>query len=106
MRKLVIVCAVILFCTLGFFASPAVAQKTYTAVSCNYSDVNAVVNGPTHTAVAGDTINVPAGTCTWTSQLSISVGITLMGNGTPNSTPSAFGAGVLNTTIIDNNTSG
>lgn len=57
------------------------AQGTYTAVSCNYSDVNAVINGPTHTAVNGDTIVIPSGTCTWTSALSINVGITVEGAG-------------------------
>jgi hypothetical protein len=87
------------FCAL---TAPLVAQGTYTAKSCNQSDVNAVINGPTHTAVAGDTINIPSGTCTWTSGLSISVGITLTGSGTPNTGPSTFGAGTLNTVIIDN----
>ena len=64
--------------------------------------MNAVINGPTHTAVTGDTIQVPAGTCTWTSQLSITVGITLIGSGTPNDLPSEMGSGTLNTTITDN----
>lgn len=83
-------------------AAPLWAQGTYTAASCNLSDVNAVINGPTHTAVNGDTIIVPAGTCTWTSGLSISKGITLTGSGSSNNTPSTFGAGTLNTSIIDN----
>jgi hypothetical protein len=43
------------------------AQETYTAASRNQSDVNAVINGPTHTAGNGDNINIPAGSCTWTS---------------------------------------
>lgn len=34
--------------------------QTYTAASCAQSDVNAVINGPTHTAVNGDTIVIPA----------------------------------------------
>jgi hypothetical protein len=74
----------------------------YTAASCNYSDVNAVINGPTHVAVAGDVITIPSGTCTWTSGLSIPVGITLTGAGTPNTTPTTFGSGTLSTVIIDN----
>jgi hypothetical protein len=64
----------------------AKAQGTYTANSCNYSDVNAVINGPTHTAVNGDTINIPSGTCTWTSSLSISVGISIIGAGASSTT--------------------
>ncbi len=62
-------------------AVPLWAQGTYTAASCNQSDVNAVINGPTHKAVDGDTINVPAGTCTWASPLSVSVGISIVGAG-------------------------
>jgi len=75
---------------------------TYTAASCNYSDVNAVINGPTHTAVSGDTIIIPSGSCTWTSTLTISAGIDLTGSGTPNSGTSTFGAGTPSTTILDN----
>lgn len=75
---------------------------TYTATDCNYSSVNTIVNGPTHTAVSGDTIIIPAGTCTWTSNLSVTVGITIQGTGTPNTTPATFGAGTLSTIIIDN----
>jgi hypothetical protein len=109
MKKLAFFFAIpICFASLLSLAPLSKAQGTFTAASCNYSDVNAVVNGPTHVAVAGDTIKVPAGTCTWTSgqQLAITVGITLIGNGTPNNSPNTFGAGTLNTTIIDNNTSG
>src|SRR5262245_52282431 len=75
-------------------AAPLWAQGNYTAASCNYSDVNAVINGPTHTAVNGDTINIPAGTCTWTSGLSVPSGIGI----------SIIGAGASLTTIIDGDT--
>ena len=72
----------------------ALAQGTYTAATCNQSDVNAVINGPTHTAVDGDTINIPAGSCTWATGITVpdGIGITITGNGTPNSTPSTTGA--------------
>lgn len=86
---------------LSALAAPLSAQGTYTAASCNWSDVNAVINGPTHTAVTGDVILIPAGTCTWTSTLSVSVNITLQGTGTPNTLPGQFGAGTLNTVIVD-----
>jgi hypothetical protein len=78
-----------------FLLSPiARAQGTYTAATCNYSDVNAVINGPSHTAVNGDTINIPSGTCTWTSNLSgpANVGFTLIGSGSPQSGADSFGA--------------
>jgi hypothetical protein len=83
-------------------AVPLSAEGTYTAASCNWSDVNAVINGPTHTAVNGDTIVVPAGSCTWTSGLSIKAGITLTGSGTPNTGAGTFGAGNPTTIITDN----
>ena len=35
------------------------AQGTYTAQTCSEADVSAVINGPTHTAVNGDTIIIP-----------------------------------------------
>ena len=86
--------------------SPALATLahagTYTAASCNYSDVNAVINGPTHSAVNGDVIKIPAGTCTWTNSLSIGAGITVTGSGTPNTGASTFGAGSPTTIIVDN----
>ena len=70
------------------------AQGTYTAASCNYSAVNAVINGPTHTAVNGDIINVPSGSCTWSSGIIVpsGIGITVIGSGTPNSGASTTGA--------------
>ena len=53
--------------------------KTVTAGSCSLSDVQAAVNAPT--TDRGDTISVPAGSCTWTSSLSITKSITLQGAG-------------------------
>ncbi len=87
---------------LALLPACAIAQGSYTAASCNYSDVNAVINGPTHTAVNGDTINIPAGSCTWTSGLLVNgVGIDITGTGTPNIGGGTVGAGAANTTIID-----
>jgi hypothetical protein len=84
---------VFVFFFLAFAKTCALAQGTYTAASCNLSDVNAVINGPTHTAGNGDVIIIPAGSCTWTSGISVSgKGITIKGTGTPNSTPSTTGA--------------
>lgn len=84
------------------------AQGNYTAASCNYSDVNAVINGPTHKAVDGDTINIPSGSCSWASGVKVTsgIGITVAGNGTPNSDPSTTGASSScgsNTTITVTN---
>lgn len=97
---------ILLTLLLSALTAPLLAQGTYTAKSCNQSDVNAVINGPTHAAVAGDQIIIPAGTCTWTNGLSIPVGITLTGSGTPNTRPDTFGSGSVNTVIIDDAGSG
>lgn len=85
-------------------ASLCCGQGTYTAASCNRSDVNAVINGPTHTAVNGDVIVIPTtgSPCTWTSGITISgVGIDITGTGTPNTGGGTSGAGTPNTTLID-----
>jgi hypothetical protein len=95
-----------LFASLLFLAPFSRAQsKTYTAASCNQSDVNALINGPLHKVVDGDVINIPAGTCTWASSISVSgVGFTLAGAGTPNSTSNTTGASAscTATKILDN----
>jgi hypothetical protein len=67
---------------------------TYAAASCNQTAVNAVINGPTHTAVDGDVIQIPPGSCSWNSGISVpsGIGITIQGTGTPNSTPATKGA--------------
>ena len=86
----------------------ALAQSggaTIKATSCQQSDVNAVINGPTHTAVNGDTIEIPPGSCTWTSGITISgVGIGITGTGTPNTGAGTFGAGTANTTLVESGT--
>jgi hypothetical protein len=102
---------------LVFFLPPFCFAGTYYANSCSYADVNGCVNGSgvktchsssptgpqgTHSAVSGDIIDIPAGTCTWASTLSVTVNITIQGNGTPNTLPSQFGSGTLNTIITDN----
>jgi hypothetical protein len=38
-----------------FLVPLAKARGTYAAAFCNESDVNAIINGPTHPAVNGDT---------------------------------------------------
>src|SRR5271154_2947190 len=95
---------------------------TYTAASCSYADVNACVNSGaaatcspsgTHTVVNGDTVMIPAGTCTWKSQILGPAGVNfqILGTGTPNNGSSATGAnsscanGTSGTRIVDNYTS-
>ncbi|MEZ0392040.1 MAG: hypothetical protein ACAH59_07500, partial [Pseudobdellovibrionaceae bacterium] len=51
-----------------FLQTQAAEAATITAASCELSAVQSAVNS----SVDGDTVNVPAGTCTWSSALSIS----------------------------------
>lgn len=86
------------------------SSSPYTAASANYSDVNSCINGPGHTAVNGDVIQIPCGgtqSVTWTSTLTVTASITITGLGAvPNAGPSTFGAGTNCLTILDNNPSG
>jgi hypothetical protein len=100
----------LLLSVLGAVPATMLAQGVYTAASCSQSDVNAVVNGPIHRAVDGDTINIPAGSCTWRSALTVpnGIGISLVGSGTPNSSPGINGASssCSSTVLIDDLSSG
>src|SRR5437762_8504713 len=71
-----------LFAALLFAASGAAAQaKSITALSPSLFDVNKAIGS----AVDGDTVIIPAGKATWTSQLAITKAITLMGKTTTDS---------------------
>ena len=60
------------------FAFPIQGRaKTVHATTCSQPNVGAAVVATTY----GDTVTVPAGTCTWTSSLTITKGITLTGAG-------------------------
>jgi len=70
-----VVVALAVFTLLGI--SWQVEAATITAASCSRTDVGNAVTS----AVDGDTVQIPAGTCSWTSQLNISAAITLIGAG-------------------------
>jgi len=82
----------LLFLALPLWAllSPRAQAQTVNAASCNESDVQTALSS----AGAGGQVNVPAGTCTWTSQLAVNKNVSIIGPG----------AGSL--TIIDNAPSG
>lgn len=77
MRKSALVILLgLLFSTL---CSVTAQAATITAKSCNTSDVQSAINA----AAEGDTVNIPAGTCTWTSGVTVSgKGINIVGAGT------------------------
>ena len=86
---------------LGALFSTWANAATRTAATCNASDVRAAMN----LASAGDKVVIPAGTCTWTTQVSWTApanvtleGQTACGNGPPASSATCTDG----TTIVDN----
>ena len=67
---------------------------THTAAGCSYNDVNAAVTA----ASSGDTVVVPTGIATWSSELMITKGIILKGAGIGNT--------VITGNITDNTNQG
>src|SRR5207302_10164559 len=88
-----------LLAALLFAASGAAQAKIITALSPSLFDVNKAIGS----AVDGDTVIIPAGTATWTSQLVINKAITLIGQTT---TDSLAGTAKDQTTIQYNLTTG
>jgi len=85
----------VIFLLMMLFGPRAHAQSlggVFNAASCLQADVNAVINGPLHVAVNGDTIQIPAGNCTWTAGITVpsGIGITIIGAGTPDSNPADY----------------
>lgn len=79
-----------------------VHATTVAASSCSLAHVQAAVNAATR----GDTVSVPAGSCTWNSYLSITKAITLQGTGAGSTTiksnikPGTYFSGTSGTWII------
>ncbi len=67
----------ILFISVFVFLPVSSWAATYTADSCSLADVQTAYNA----ASTGDTVVVPAGECTWTSGLTVSKAITIIGAG-------------------------
>lgn len=74
-----------------FLLIPASAHAgTFTAADCTRDAVDKWINnfgGGGHTAVDGDVIQIPAGSCSWTAGITVpsGIGITITGTGTGNS---------------------
>ena len=67
----------------GFLVVQGALAATYTAATCNESDVQTAIGMATN----GDTVNIPACAQTnWTTTLNVNVGITLAGAGQGNTT--------------------
>jgi hypothetical protein len=84
---------------LAFLAAPiTVHAATLTAASCNSKDIQSKINR----AKDGDTVQIPAGSCVWTSNISSSKPIVIQGAGTM----PPFGAATSGGTSITINMSG
>ena len=66
-----------LFFAVSLCVAPAVHAATITASTCNNSAVQTAINA----AADGDTVSIPAGTCAWTTGVTVTAGITLHGAG-------------------------
>jgi hypothetical protein len=89
MKRLSIHCA--LPAVLLTIPAAGVQAATIQAASCSYTNVSAAVNA----AAIGDTVKVPAGSCTWSSTLSLNKGISLIGAGVGNTTITSAASGYL-----------
>ena len=94
---------VFILCLWGFQAS---AKGTYTAASCNFSDIQAAYNSEQATPVDGDVISIPAGNCTWTGSpslvMSFTTSVMIQGAGAISATANGAGTtGTDNTIITD-----
>src|SRR5215472_6798519 len=78
---------------------------TYTAASCNESDVQAAYATEQTSPQDGDVIAIPAGTCTWTSTWTLSPAnsITFQGAGAEYSNSGGSSTGGSDQTIINTN---
>lgn len=89
-----------------FYSAPAhAATTTFPAASCNPSDIASAISSAT-AAGSGNTVTIPAGTCTWTSPLNVNVStcVSIVGQSSVASrnsdgNPASFND---NTVIIDN----
>jgi hypothetical protein len=88
-----------IFLFLFVFLLPTIALRadTHTAPNCSQADVQAAIDA----AVDGDIVQVPPGTCTWTTAATIGMQLTWGENPTFESKQIELrGAGIDNTTIV------
>jgi len=71
--KKIFLCGIVLLVLSAFYVSAA----TINAASCSYNDVLAAITS----AQSGDTVNVPAGSCTWSSDISVQKKVFIEGAG-------------------------
>ena len=84
------------------FFGTELSATTYPAASCNESDVQAAYTTEQLTPADGDIITIPAGSCTWSSGLSISPSnsLTIQGAGAKSATDGGASTTGSDLTII------
>jgi len=84
-------------CLLSAFSGPIARANTLNAPDCSLTSVQSTINS----ASSGDTVIVPAGSCTWSSQVEISgKGLTLIGATVCNGTPTTQTTSCADNTVI------
>jgi hypothetical protein len=84
-------------CLLSALFGPSARANTLNAPSCSFVDVQSTVNS----ASSGDTVIVPTGSCTWSSQVTVSgKALTLIGATTCNGTPTSQTTSCIDNTVI------
>ena len=86
------------------FAARVRAQATYTASSCQESAVQTAINNEQAHPVDGDVISIPAGSCSWSSQLTqtFNNSVTIQGAGAVSATTGGASTTGSDLTIITN----
>ncbi|MEN6321009.1 MAG: hypothetical protein ABFD82_19915, partial [Syntrophaceae bacterium] len=67
MKKLFFTIMYLFFFTSVGYAACSGSSPNWTAADCSNTEIQACING----ATSGDTVYVPAGTCTWTGAVTI-----------------------------------
>lgn len=91
--RVICMCLMILLLAQHAFAACSGASPTWTAANTSFTEVSACVTA----ASTGDTINIPAGSSTWTSKITLTKSVNLIGAG-PDSTiitDNVSGGGIL-----------
>jgi hypothetical protein len=90
------------------WASQASAQGTYTAATCNLSDVQAAITSEQARPVDGDIVSIPSGNCTWLSTLTqkFNNSVTIQGAGATYSTAGGASTAGSDVTTITLNGAG
>jgi hypothetical protein len=87
-----------IFLVSAFFSAALLSAADFTAASCNTSDVQAAINSASN----GDTVQIPNGSCSWSTGIATTKQIWIRAQ---NYTPTTGGTSSRNVTITNNSSS-